>query len=437
MTFCFFLMWIGILRAVSTSDDASRLGSGDPKLYRYVDNSPTNWTDRLGIPPLTALDHGFRGGAGALTDVEFRNRMAGWDPYFGRAPLLTGRPPDAPHAQSRVLLPDHLDCAIALAQEGRFNESITEFNQAIAPDPKNAAAYRMRGYAYLFQHKHTLAIKDFSKAITLDRRHTSAYAGRAEAYCQIEDYQRAIEDYNELLHIDPGQPMVYNHKGYLHMREGRFEEAIRDYNKCLSLDPKIALAYYNRGAAYMNLREYERALADFNEALRLNPKDADAYCARGYIYIQGEYERAMADFDKALKVDPKHFWAYRNRAVAFWTARDYERALADFQHARRIKPEDAGIYDDLARFYIFHPDETRRDDKQAVKLATRACELSTWKNTEYIETLASAYALRGDYEQAAKSAEKALKLAPESNKAHYRSLIDLYRSRKGNNSPER
>jgi hypothetical protein len=56
------------------------------------------------------------------------------------------------------------------------------------------------------------------------------------------------------------------------------------------------------------------------------------------------------------------------------------------------------------------PDAGLRDGEGAVASATRACELSHWKNTEMLQTLAAAYAEAGDFDSAARWYETALAL---------------------------
>jgi tetratricopeptide (TPR) repeat protein len=45
-----------------------------------------------------------------------------------------------------------------------------------------------------------------------------------------------------------------------------------------------------------------------------------------------------------------------------------------------------------------------------------------------LDTLAAAYAEAGDFDKAVQWQEKAIELAPEEAKNHYRSRLDLYKS---------
>jgi serine/threonine-protein kinase len=84
------------------------------------------------------------------------------------------------------------------------------------------------------------------------------------------------------------------------------------------------------------------------------------------------------------------------------------------------------------------PEPEFRDGKKAVESATKACELSKWKERNDLDTLAASYAETGDFDQAVKWEEKAIALTPESEAGEKKARnerLALYRNGKPYHQP--
>ncbi len=79
---------------------------------------------------------------------------------------------------------------------------------------------------------------------------------------------------------------------------------------------------------------------------------------------------------------------------------DYDTAIKDFDEVTRTCPNDVSAYSRLAWLLATCPVDKYRDGKQAIRLATKACELTAWKSGLELDTLAAAYAEIGEYREA-------------------------------------
>ena len=82
--------------------------------------------------------------------------------------------------------------------------------------------------------------------------------------------------------------------------------------------------------------------------------------------------------------------------------------------------------------YVPRPDAKVRDGKRAVEAATKACELTNYKNGGYLDTLAAAYAEVGDFDKAVEWQEKALKAGdiPVKDLDAARKRLELFKQKK-------
>jgi serine/threonine protein kinase/tetratricopeptide (TPR) repeat protein len=104
-------------------------------------------------------------------------------------------------------------------------------------------------------------------------------------------------------------------------------------------------------------------------------------------------------YQAALTVQPKNYGARFHLAYALCDNGQLEEGIAAYEEVIRMDKNDIWPHNNLAWYLATGPDGVR-DGRRAVKLATRACELSEWKEHTCVATLAAAYAEAGDFAKA-------------------------------------
>ncbi len=275
------------------------------------------------------------------------------------------------------------------------------------------------------------ALDYYSAQIRMNPSSAIAWGYRGSVWQEKGELDNAIKDFTAAIRIDPTLAQTFNNRGIAWSNKAELDNAIKDFTEAFRLDPRFAMAYNNRGNAWNQKGELDKAIKDYTEAIRVDPKYAMAYYNRGLAWSdKGVIDKAIKDYTEAIRLDPQDAASYTNRGLALSSKGKLDRATKDYQEAIRLDPQNATVaYNASAWLWATCSDERYRDGAKAVANATKACEFSAWKDGEYIDTLAAAYAESGDFANAIKWAEKAIELATaESDKDEMQERLELYKA---------
>jgi tetratricopeptide (TPR) repeat protein len=105
------------------------------------------------------------------------------------------------------------------------------------------------------------------------------------------------------------------------------------------------------------------------------------------------------------------------------------RALDTYREALSLRPDWAGVLIELAWMHSTSSDPRVRNADQALRCATRANDLTGGGYPKALDALAAAYSEAGRFEEAAKTAERALAASTSpASKSAIRQRISLYRT---------
>ncbi len=265
----------------------------------------------------------------------------------------------------------HYVLAVVLAALGKHDQALTNYDLALALQPKHAEGLSNRGNTLRALNRFEEALDSYDRALVSQPNYASTLTNRGAVLFDLKRFDDALASYDRALTLRPDDAgALYNRGGALHTLK-RYEEALTSYDRAIALRPQLAEAHANRGNTLNELGRFDQALESFDRALALQPNLIEALSNRGNALNKlKRFEEALASYDSALALHPGHSGAHYNRGTTLLELKRYEEALTSFERAIYMQPNYPEAFSNrgAALYELRRPNEALDNYDRAIAL---------------------------------------------------------------------
>ncbi|HJD56629.1 tetratricopeptide repeat protein [Candidatus Tisiphia endosymbiont of Ptychoptera albimana] len=199
----------------------------------------------------------------------------------------------------------------------------------IVTNSLDGCVHSEKGYNLAEEGKLEEAIKEYDLAIKYQPENPVNYYNKAIALAGLNKWQEAIKEYDLAIKYQPNNADAYNNKGIVLEKLGKWQDAIINYDLAIKHQPEI-VSHSNKARVLIRLGKWQESIKECDLAIKYNPDNAKLnailYCAKGSILLLShKLLEAITEFDKAIKYDPNYASSYKLKDIAL-TELDRQKA---------------------------------------------------------------------------------------------------------------
>lgn len=255
-------------------------GAGDfahaiPPLQAFVAKNPDNLqgVELLGISQLNHAEY-----RPAVVSLEHAAKLEGTPDVallyaLASAQTMAGQT-GAAHQTLALMLqlgsdsaPLHLLLGEAEAHVSHIQQAMSEFQKALALDPRLPSVHLQMGLAQLKARNYPAAVEQFSDELKLNAQCAECYFERGAAEFMQHQDGPAGRDFTASIRLQPKNHDAWYYQARLQLRQGEKEQAVASLRKAIAVNGQQPASHYLLGRTLMTLGKQaegkkELALAD-------------------------------------------------------------------------------------------------------------------------------------------------------------------------------
>jgi len=259
-------------------------------------------------------------------------------------------------------------------------------------------------------------------------RPSEAYFGQAVTLMGQLRFEQAIPLLERSLGDDPGFLKARVNLAYSLWRSAQPSRAIEEYRRVLEAAPadpfargSLELLRLGAGLETIDLEQERRAVA-------ADPEDGEARGRLGLtLALDADFDAALTELDRALELRPGDFETRRVRMFVRLASGDARQAVSYMDALARDETDGVETLTLWAWQLAASQEAFLRNAEEAVKIATRACRKTKYRDPEALDALAAAFAGTGRFREATRMAKEAVRYS-EKDRPSLARAIDARRA---------
>lgn len=276
--------------------------------------------------------------------------------------------------------------AISVARQGRDDEAISLYQQALKLRENDPITQRNLGVAYFRAHRYQEALpllRSFAAAtptfqsldlagldlFALNRFSAAAgYLERAsrlqpddlptldilgKAYWRTKNYKGVTQVFDRIMAIDPNSPEAHFMLGMAYDIEYEEQKAFDEFQAALAADPNFPAVHSSLGLIDYREHKVPEAVAEFKQELARNPQDPVSNYMMGRILRERlQPDQAIPYLTAAVEANPSYRDALFELGQCYMALKKPQEAMRPLERATQTDPSFIGPHYVLSRAYL-------------------------------------------------------------------------------------
>jgi len=191
----------------------------------------------------------------------------------------------------------------------RYNESITQWEQAIKLKPDYHFGYNNLGNVFLFKNDFDQALKCYEKAIEIKPDYYEAINNKANIFFKKKDFQKAIGFFNNVIDIKQDYIPAYQSKAETLKKLGRLNECLDTLAEIIKLNPFNQQALFEKGDILFDKNLFEDALEYYERVYAINSEKpfllGNILHTKSKMCVWKDFNKNLILLEKKLKENKK------------------------------------------------------------------------------------------------------------------------------------